>query len=53
MQGEIFNARVNSWVGVFFIGSFALGASLIIWHTAYGENPLANALVPYVMAGSN
>jgi len=43
-QAEILKENINSWVGMVFIASCALGAGLLIWHTTYGENPLANAL---------
>ena len=44
----IVEAKVRSWLGVLFLGSFALGASLLVWHVAHNTDPLTNALVPYV-----
>lgn len=37
-------ARVNTIIGSTFLGVFAFGASLIIWHAASGETSIAKAL---------
>jgi hypothetical protein len=43
MKGDILKARVNSTIGVLFVGSFALLASVIIWESSFDYNPLAKA----------
>ena len=48
MKGEILTARVNSFIGCLFVGSFALGAGLIIWNVAHNENPLEQAFLKYL-----
>lgn len=48
MQGEILSARVNGIIASCFVGAFALGASLLIWHAVNGVNPVADALTPLV-----
>jgi len=48
MRGDILRTKINGLIGAGFVGVFALGAVFIIWHVAYNENPLADALVPYV-----
>lgn len=40
LKGEILKSRVNSFVGILFVGSAALYASLLIWQSAHGYNPL-------------
>jgi len=44
LQADIFRTRVNTIVGILFVGSFAFGAGLIIWHAAFGVNPVENVL---------
>lgn len=41
MKEAILKARVNSFIGIMFLGTCALVASLLIWQTAHGYNPLA------------
>lgn len=48
LQEEIFSAKVNSLIGCLFVGSFALGAALIIWTTAHNENPLEKVFLKYL-----
>lgn len=43
IKGEIYKQRVNSFVGIALIGSFALCAGTIIWEAAHNENPIAKA----------
>ena len=50
MKGEILKARINSFIGILFVGSFALWASVIIWQAAFDENPLVNAFMKYSVA---
>ncbi|OGC81017.1 hypothetical protein A2943_00380 [Candidatus Adlerbacteria bacterium RIFCSPLOWO2_01_FULL_51_16] len=47
MQGEILKAKVNSFIGCLFLGSFALWAGLTIWQTAFDENLLINTFEKY------
>jgi hypothetical protein len=44
MDKSIFKSKVSGFLSLIFVGTFALGAGLIIWHAAFGENPLANAM---------
>ena len=44
LRDGIWHSKVNCLLGILLIGSFVLGAGLIVWHAAFGENPLANAL---------
>lgn len=48
MKGEILTAKVNSIIGILFVGSFAFGAALIIWSTAHNKNPLERAFLKYL-----
>jgi hypothetical protein len=41
-------SEINALLALVFVGSFTLGAALIIWHAATNTNPLADALVPLV-----
>ena len=43
MRDSIWRSKVRSLIGIMFIGSFALGAGLIIWHAASGKNPVEEA----------
>lgn len=47
MKGDILKARINSFVGILFVGSFALLAGIIIWQVAFNENPLVQAFEKY------
>jgi hypothetical protein len=42
---HLLNARVGSFIGSIFIGSFALFFGLIIWRAAHGTDPLAQAFL--------
>jgi hypothetical protein len=45
MEGNtIWSSQVNLFLSVLFVGSFALGAWLIIWQAVSGHNPIADAL---------
>lgn len=50
MKGDILKARVNSFIGILFLGSAALYAGVIIWQTAFDENPLVNVFEKYTLA---
>ncbi len=41
---DIFRSWVSPFISVLFVGSFALAAFLIIYNTAFGKNPVADAL---------
>ncbi len=47
LKEEILKAKVNSFIGIVFVGSFALWAGIIIWQTAFEENPLVNTFLSY------
>ena len=38
------NSQINGFLALVFVGSFTLGAGLILWHAAYNANPLADLL---------
>ncbi len=38
----IFQSRVNTILGLLFIGSWSLGCGLILWQASFDENPLSN-----------
>ena len=50
MRDDIWHSKVDSIIGILFVGSFALGAVLIIWQAAFNENPLANAMAAEMTA---
>jgi len=50
MKGDILKARVNSIIGILFVGSFALWASMLIWQAAFDESPLTNVFVKYTLS---
>lgn len=41
---DIFRSWVNPFLSLLFVGSFSVGAFLIIYDVAFGENPVANAM---------
>ncbi len=49
MHGSIWDSQVNLFLSLFFVGSFTLGAGLILWHVAFGNNPIANAMSSYML----
>ncbi|HVY72501.1 MAG TPA: hypothetical protein VG984_00390 [Candidatus Paceibacterota bacterium] len=46
---SIFRSWINPAISLLFVGSFALGAGLLIWHAAFGENPIANAMAKTII----
>jgi hypothetical protein len=40
---DIFRSWVNPFISLMFVGSFAFGAFLIVYDTAFGNNPVADA----------
>jgi hypothetical protein len=49
IQDSIWRSNINTYLSILFIAAFACGAMLIIWHVAYGENPLANVMALYLV----
>jgi hypothetical protein len=43
IRGSIWMSNVNTVLGTMLLASCALGASLLIIHSAYGVNPVAQA----------
>jgi hypothetical protein len=41
-QAQYLRANINSFIGLVFVASFALMMGLLIWHSAFGQNPIAN-----------
>jgi hypothetical protein len=44
LRDSIWRSGVNSFLAIALIGTCLLGATLIIWQTAFSENPIANAM---------
>lgn len=44
IKQSLFNERVNSFLGIMFLGSFALWASMLIWNATSGDTPIDHAL---------
>jgi len=43
-EATYFSRNINSFIALVFVGSFALGTGLIVWHSAVGDNPIADFL---------
>ncbi len=43
-QATLLGENVRSFVGLSFVASFSLAMALLIWQTAFDENPVANAM---------
>lgn len=41
-QSKYFDTNINSYIALVFVGSFALGIGLIVWHASTGNNPIAD-----------
>jgi hypothetical protein len=51
MQGNnIWSSQVNMFLSVLFVGSFALGAALILWQAFSGHNPMADVMYTAIQA---
>lgn len=50
LRGDILHSKVNAWLGILLIGSFVLGAGLIVWHMAFGADPLTDAFAAEIAA---
>lgn len=40
-QAKYISANINSFIALAFVSTFALATGLLIWHAAFGENPIA------------
>ena len=49
-ENRILSASVNSFVGILFVASFALGAGLLIWDTAFDRNPVSDAFAAIIIS---
>lgn len=47
-QAKYINANINSFIALVFVGTFALATGLLIWHAAFGENPIATVFAANV-----
>jgi hypothetical protein len=43
-KASIFRAWINPGISLVFVSVFSLGAFLLVWNIAFGENPVANAM---------
>ena len=50
LEADILRSHVNFFLGTMFLGSFTLGAALMIWHAATDKNPVADAIAQTVYA---
>lgn len=50
MDESILRSKVNAFLAAVFVGSFALGAILLVWSTALGHNPLADAFAKIIVS---
>lgn len=41
---SIFRSWINPFLSLMFVGTFTFAACLLIWHAAFGENPVANMM---------
>ena len=44
MKRSLFGERVNTYLGIAFLASFALWAMMIIWNFTSGTNPIDTAI---------
>jgi hypothetical protein len=45
---EWFRQNVNSLIALVFVGFFALGAGMLIWHSAFGKDPVIDGLASVI-----
>ena len=50
MGNNFWTSEVNLFLSVLFVGSFTLGAALILWQAVSGHNPIADALYTEMQA---
>jgi len=48
MERSMLRSNINGFLALLFVGTFSLGASLIIWHAAFGENPIADVMASQI-----
>lgn len=51
-QALSFRTNISSFLALLFVGSFALGAGLLIWRAAFDTNPIADSLAQVMYAES-
>lgn len=44
MRDSIWRSNVNAFLAFMFVGSVTLGAGLLIWHAAFGHDPIADLI---------
>ena len=49
IRGSIWKQKVNTYIGLAFIGTCALWAGLVVVQASSGENPLANAFASVIV----
>jgi len=47
MRRSVWQSQVNGILSLLFVGTFAVGAMLIIWQKAFNDNPLADQFQKY------
>lgn len=50
MRESVWKSKVNTLLSFLFVGSFTLGALLIVWHVAFGNNPFADLIYKVSMS---
>ena len=50
IRDSILRSNVNTVLALMFVGTFAFGAGLIIWHTALGTDPVEQAFAKTIVA---
>lgn len=43
-QATLLHQNIGSYLGLMLVGSVSLMFALMIWQTAFGQNPVANAM---------
>lgn len=44
-EAILLRSNINTYLGLALIASFTLGCGLILWHAAFGSNPIVNLLL--------
>ncbi|MGC9602121.1 MAG: hypothetical protein ABSE76_00035 [Minisyncoccia bacterium] len=50
MGNNIWSSQVNLFLSLLFVGSFTLGAGLILWQAFSGHNPITDAMYTEIQA---
>lgn len=50
MNRNFLRSNINGFIALVCVGCVALSAWLIIWQSAFGENPVANAMAAQLSA---